>query len=427
MSERSETAADDPTFAPEPPSHDGPEPTVPPQAPAEPAPSRRGPSPPPRGGRAAAFLAGLLLVLIAGVAASPFWAPRVAPLLPWGRNAADRERALSARLTALDRESAAARAEREKLRATQQALSRRLDADAAAVADLKAGLADLDRRLKTVTAQGGATAGLAAQLADFGRRLDRVAAQTAARPAVDPAAVQELQHSVAGLDKRLGGLADRIAALAARRTAPIPPQGKEAALALSLLQMRERVDAAQPFAAPYDAFAALARDRPALLAAAAPLAPLAHGGVPSRAALARDLSHLAGAIATARPAPPVGPREGGDWGARVLDQLRRLVIVRRLDGGDRAPARAAVDRAESDLARGDLAAAVATLQTLSGPAAAAAQPWLAAARRRLEAEAALARLQRMLAAAIVRQAAPAPPAPPQSAPPPKPEGTRSSL
>jgi hypothetical protein len=426
MSERSEATIDDrASGTAEPRPQDGPQATpdsAVPEAPVEPAPVRRGTSPPRRRGRTA-WLAVLLLVLIVGVVASPFWAPLVAPLLPWGRNPADHEQALSARLAALDQQSAAARAEREALRATQQGMSRRLDDSAAALAGLKAGLADLDRRLKTVTAQGTAATGFAAQLADFGRRLDAVAA----RPAVDPAMTQKLQQSVAGLDRRIGDLADRIAALEARKAAPNQAEGKAAALALALLQMRERVDAAQPFAAQYDAFLALAQGRPELLAAARPLAPFAHSGVASRADLARDLSHLAGSIATARPAPPAGPRAGGDWGAGVLDQLRRLVIVRRLDGGGRTPTEAAVDRAEADLARGDLAAAAAALQTLSGPPAAAAQPWLTAARRRLAAEAALTRLQQMLTADIVQPAAPASPAQPQPAPPPKPEGTRSSL
>src|SRR5690242_15814062 len=42
-----------------------------------------------RSGRAALWLALLLILTLAGVASSPFWAPQVAPLFPWGENRED--------------------------------------------------------------------------------------------------------------------------------------------------------------------------------------------------------------------------------------------------------------------------------------------------------------------------------------------------
>jgi hypothetical protein len=71
-------------------------------------------------------------------------------------------------------------------------------------------------------------------------------------------------------------------------------------------------------------------------------------------------------------------------GDGLLDQaagnLMRLVTVRPVGAdveGDGAAARVA--RAEAALAEGDLAAAVAELEGLQGPAAEAAAPWLAEA------------------------------------------------
>jgi hypothetical protein len=472
MSELPETVpdkqtSDDPRLPPQGGPQAEAEPASPAKTPVDPAsPVRSGPAPPRqrraarRSGRAAAWLALLLILVLAGVAAVPFWAPFVTPLLPWSRYQADRERTIAAQLAALDKENAAARAEIAGLRSAQDALTRRLDASTAALAgfkaqlagfgrkldaaaappaaladfkakiadldrrlaamaaqpaapaDLEARIADLDRRLAAVAAQPAVPADLQARLADFDRRLDAVAARAAARPAVDPAALQKLQQDVASLDQRAGDLAGKVAALRAGLSEKTRSADNETALLLALLQMHEGIETAQPFTIPYDAFIALAQGRPQLAAAATPLAPLAVSGVASRAALARDLSRLADRIATARPA--AGPREGEDWSARVLDQLRGLVTIRRLDGGGRTPAAAAVEQAEADLARGDLAAAVKIVQTLSGPPAALAQPWLAAARWRLTAEAALSRLQQMLAARALPQAAPA--IPPTAAP-----------
>ena len=366
-----EGSAPDPAPSPEPPSAPVPEQTAGHGA---------------RGRGATMWLIALLVLLLAGIAAAPFWAPSVMPLLPWNRyHAADHEQASAARLAALEQQNAA-------LKSAQGALSRRLGDTAAAITGLKS------------------------RLASLGLRVDRIAAQMATQTAVDPAAVQKLQREVAGLGQRAGDLADRIAALETRMAAPARAEGKQAALLVALLQMRERLDTATPFAAPYAAFLALAQGHPELLAAAKPLAAPAHGGVASRATLAHDLAHLAGPIATARP-----PIAADDWSGRVLDQLRRLVTIRRIGGNHKTPPEAAVEQAQADLAHGDLAAAVKAIETLPGPSATAAQPWLAAARRRLAAEAALARLQQRLEAGIAQQAAPASPAAaPAAVPPPQP-------
>ena len=47
------------------------------------------------------WLAGLLILILAGVASSPFWAPQIEPLLPWGENRDDYA-ALAARVAAVE-------------------------------------------------------------------------------------------------------------------------------------------------------------------------------------------------------------------------------------------------------------------------------------------------------------------------------------
>ena len=52
-------------------------------------------------GRASLWLAGLLILILAGVALSPFWAPQLEALLPWGENRDDYP-ALAARVSAVE-------------------------------------------------------------------------------------------------------------------------------------------------------------------------------------------------------------------------------------------------------------------------------------------------------------------------------------
>jgi hypothetical protein len=123
--------------------------------------------------------------------------------------------------------------------------------------------------------------------------------------------------------------------------------------------------------------------------ARAKLAPAAASGVPSLADLRNTLAANASEIIHHDRAP-----EGEDMLSEAAGSLMRLVTVRPVGGdveGESAAARVA--RAEAKLAEGDLAAAVAEIEQLSGPAAAAAAPWLQDAKLRLDAEVALASLQ----------------------------------
>jgi hypothetical protein len=92
--------------------------------------------------------------------------------------------------------------------------------------------------------------------------------------------------------------------------------------------------------------------------------------------------------AAATPDPQAG------FGEAVLAKLRSLVVIRRTDGsGDGAsPVDAAVATAETALAKGDLAGAVAAVSGLTGAPAQAAASWLNQAQQRLQAEQTLATL-----------------------------------
>ncbi len=356
------------------------------------------------------LVAALLVIVIAGVALSPFWAPAARSLLPWGGRpvAASKDfAALAAQVSALEQRPAPPAVDLDAIKSTrsaQAALAQRVDG-------LEATLDGL--RQNQATAPATKTA-----LAQLAQRLDASNAQSASRSAAEAADARKISRELARLNGEATDLGDRITALEHQARAQAGAGRRGAVLLLALLQMREAVDEARPFPAEYSVFKELAGDDSKLVAAAAPLAGAAQDGVASRTALRQGLDDLSGQIDTAsRPAAP------STWWAQALDRLRGLVTIRRIDGAVKTGPGAAVGAAQQALARGDLAATVSALDALTGANAEAARPLLQMARRRLAAETALAHLQQLLAARLGPEPAALPAVPePRKAVPPQPSG-----
>ncbi len=344
----------------------------------------------------AASLAALLVIVIAGVLLSPFWAPTVMLLLPWSAKTAvthEDVAALGARVTALEERPAPPAVDVGPLKSAQSVLAHRLDRLEATSGGLR---------------QDQAAAAAAKQaVAQLAQRLDASEAQSASRATAEAADIAKLQQQLS----RLGGAASdrgtRLAALERQVQAQGSADRSGTTLALALLQLREAVEQARPFTAEYNVFKMLARNDPKLVAAAQPLAKAAPDGVASRAELRRRLAALSVQISTAaRPSA-----RSSTWWGEALDRARRLVTIRRIDTVAKTGPEAALGAAQQALARGDLAAAVAALNGLTGADAEAARPWLAAARARMTAKAALSHLQELLVARLGPEPA-LPPAPP---------------
>ena len=293
--------------------------------------------------------AGAIVLVVIVLAATPFWAPAIMTLLPWGRQPATVETAKPSPRVAPAPEpgSAVAQAQASQNAAALQLLAQRVAALETRPAPAPpADLGPIERQL-------GALAKTAADLGESVAALEK-AAQT--RPAADPS---------------------------------------NTAAALVLLQIGEAVEVGRPFDAEYRALTALVRDHPEIAAAAAPLAGPAESGVASRAVLAARLLQLAPEIATAKPPPKAS------WKSQVVAQLRSLVTIRRIDdGAGQTAAEAAVGAAQRAMASGDLPGAVAALDGLEGANLAVAQPWLQMAKARLAVEAALRQTEAALAAAL---------------------------
>lgn len=351
---------------------------------------------PRRGGRSAVlWLAAMLALVVAAVGGSPYWAPPVMALLPWGADRLPDTGEVSRRVDAIDQQLAAAKQSADQLTSTVTVLSGRIDQLAAAGGDVvqaRAALAALSQRVDQLA---GAQQSAGAERQQVQQQVAALQAKLAAQPAVDPATIAAMQQQLTRLDGEAASLANLVAAVEKAAAAAPAADPTDAALVLTLLQIREAVAQGRPFQSEYDAFQALAGSRPDIAAAAAPLAAAAKSGVAGHAVLAQRLAELAGKIATATAPPP-----SADWREQALSHLRGLVTVRRIDGPNQTPAEAAVSTAQQALATGDLAGAVAALAPLPAPNAEAAAPWLQMARDRLQVETALARVQGLLVARL---------------------------
>ena len=330
------------------------------------------------------WLAALLLLVIAGVGSSPFWARDVTPLLPWGsQSAAPAEdyAALAARVAAIENRPAPPPPDIAAINSTASALARRVDQlEAARGADRQT---------------DAAVAGIKAGLQQLEERLSAFEARSATRANSETAEFEKLRQQLAQFASISSELADRLPAIERRVGAAGSAVRTDSALLAALLQMREAVETARPFATEYDAFIALAHDQPDLIAAAQPLAELAQAGVAGNAVLSERLGQLSGRIV-----PAVAPPVDSDLRTQALAWLHSLVTIRRIDAASQTGQEPAMNVAEGALVRGDLPGAVSALQTLSGPKSAAIQSWLQTAQQRLAAEATLAHLQDLLVARL---------------------------
>ena len=330
------------------------------------------------------WLAALLLLVIAGVGSSPFWARDVTPLLPWGsQSAAPAEdyAALAARVAAIENRPAPPPPDIAAINSTASALARRVDQlEAARGADRQT---------------DAAVAGIKAGLQQLEERLSAFEARSATRAISETAEFEKLRQQLAQFASISSDLADRLPAIERRVGAAGSAVRTDSALLAALLQMREAVETARPFATEYDAFIALAHDQPDLIAAAQPLAGLAQAGVAGNAVLSERLGQLSGRIV-----PAVAPPVDSDLRTQALAWLHSLVTIRRIDAASQTGQEPAMNVAEGALVRGDLPGAVSALQTLSGPKSAAIQSWLQTAQQRLAAEATLAHLQDLLVARL---------------------------
>ncbi|MGE5268031.1 MAG: COG4223 family protein [Thiohalocapsa sp.] len=365
-----------------------------------PIPEAPPPAPPPApAGRAARgitiALAAALLLLAAVAVSAPFWAPA----LPWAPPAVD------PRIDAIEKTLQQSRQAQQAQNDAVQQLERRIAALEARPAPPPAqDVGDLRRQ---VAALSGTASDLAVRVAALDKGL-RAQQQAAGELATQVAAADKAAQAQTAATAKLGQRLDRLEAAITHAAAS---DNTDTAIVLVLLQIRSALAVGRPFAAEYETLAALAHDRPEIAAAAAPLAEPAKSGVAIPAVLLGRLHQLMPAVGKAAAQVPAnGDEASAGWGAAILDRLRGLVRVERVAPSSGAPAEgsasAAVAATEQALAGGDLADAVAALDKLTGPQAAAAAAWLRMAKQRLAVETAMHRIETALMARLGAKAGP---------------------
>jgi hypothetical protein len=313
-----------------------------------------------------AWLILLLLVIIVLVGSSPYWAPALASLLPWSPPSQT---------------------------AALAPLEQRLDEMGRRQAALERHVGQIEEQLQGSRASAGDANALADRIAAFEQRLGALEQRPRGG---DPAEIGALGEQQRRLAQGQAENAERLARLEARPNAAAGARS-DAALLLALGQLRAQLATSQPFAAELGAVAALGRHDPAVHEAVATLNAVADKGMPSVAVLAQRFQHQVVPAALHEAAAP----EDEGWGAWMLAKLKGLVRIRAVGQSGAAshdPTEAALAHAEAALQAGDLAGAVDAAAGLPAPAAAA---WLAAARQRLDAEQAVARLTSGVTARLV--------------------------
>ena len=267
--------------------------------------------------------------------------------------------------------------------------------------------ADLERRLQALdeqSAQLAATresvAALDRRMADLDARIAAIESAVANPPpadGVDRGAIETLAEELAATRAALRGEIAKIEAAfgtaladagnTVRRAAAAEATTQDAGLLLAVGQLRAASSSDQPFPAELAALGALGDGDREIAPLVAALAPLASTGVATAPALRSNFGVVAAAILRALDAPA-----DAGWLSQAFAEVKSLVSVRRVGGdisGD--DPEAVLARAEAQLARGDVAAAVALVDGL-GLDDTVAPDWRAKARDRATVDSGLADL-----------------------------------
>jgi hypothetical protein len=278
--------------------------------------------------------------------------------------------------------------------------ARPLPPDARAVDELTARLAKVEAApapasdpalANRVAALEGGVNALTGTVAVLGRRSDEAAAaarDAGARADAASAALAELKQQVAHLSApsvargEFDAVTNRVAGLEKSEKAAASDD-RALRLALAATALAAAVVRGDAFAPELATVTAVGADPKATAA----LAPFAATGVPSAAALARELAEIA---------PSLRPAADAAAGESFLHKLQlnaeKLVRVRPLDGAAGSDSAAIVARVEAKAARADVAGALAELAQLPLDARAPAEAWIKKAQAREAAVAASRRL-----------------------------------
>ncbi|MGI9406876.1 MAG: hypothetical protein ACR2O4_10955 [Hyphomicrobiaceae bacterium] len=231
--------------------------------------------------------------------------------------------------------------------------------------------------------------GLDTSTAALATKLEKNAEQIAALPSSDDVAA-----AVAPVSKKLGAVEQKVTAVLNREETRAN-SAKQIVLALELANLRRALDRGQPVAGEIKRIKASAPEGIDLT----PLDKLAANGVPTAEDLTREFSKVAAQAIDAETS--VAGTSAFD---KLLANARSIVRVRKTGDVEGESTEAIVARAEDDLKRSDIKAALSEVQKLSGLAAEAASDWAAKARDRLSVDAVLEQIEAGLKTSVSNSA-----------------------
>lgn len=299
--------------------------------------------------------------------------------------------------------------------AVPQELATRLDA-------LESGLTDMGERVNELSDRAApAPATSPEEVALLGNRLDALQQKVDALPAPAPAAspdevnalsgrVEALQQRVAAIpapppaatpqdlantNVRVAAVEEKLAAVAQRQQS----SGQGAAQLVALNALNDAVRAGRPFATELKASRALLGEGGSELAGLESAAARGFATGPVLAERLRAATAPAPAPASQEPGAPAATGASGVLD-RLVESAKGLVTVRRSDEAPADADRAAFATAEAQLARGDEAGALATLNALPAESRTAVQPVITDIEQRQAALATIAGLSQKVLASL---------------------------
>ncbi len=199
-----------------------------------------------------------------------------------------------------------------------------------------------------------------------------------------------LEQTISALDARLTELGKRIPNIGR-----LPDQTANPHLIILVIgQLREALTRGQPFAEKIASLKTLAKGNRSILKAIAPIEAFGDRGIQTKSDLLGQLPAIIKGLFN-----KAQFLNDKDWVDRAVSQLKHVVTIRRIDGKGTG-VEAVVARAESLSAKQDLAGVVVQLETLQGISSPTVNAWITAARERLEAEAAIIKLNQVALATL---------------------------
>jgi hypothetical protein len=213
---------------------------------------------------------------------------------------------------------------------------------------------------------------------------------------------EQQRAAIAGAESKVAdvrtGLEQRLEQVTARLTQLDAARERSVGLSLATHNLETALETGQPFRPTVEILGQLGQGDEVVSGAVAKLQPMAAGGVPTSAELARRLDEVERSLA----APEAGTQERQDWLARTQENLLGLVDLHPA-GEEAVPGEDAVQAASRALGQQDLQGAIAALQPLVERGNEQAQAWLATARERQDALAAAGTLREHVKTMLTQQ------------------------